>query len=244
MLEIQPRGRTGAPGQVGPQGSEALIRLRPRAVVWLLGLVAAMLGGLSIGQHLLSGADPPIGRMNLDTEGSVPTWFQASMLLLAAGLTGLVGVARSRASDRYARHWLMAAGILVFLSMDEALAFHEMLIDPLRDALGASGIFYFAWVIPGAVVVVLFASAYLGFLLSLPTRMQRLLIFAGGFYIAGGLGVEAADGAYASAFGLDNLGYTLLTDFEEVMEMAGLLVLIYALLWFLSTLRVSIRFDA
>ena len=138
----------------------------------------------------------------------------------------------------------MAAGVLVFLSMDEALALHEELIGPLRDALGASGIFHFAWVIPGAVVVVLFAAAYLGLLRSLPTRMRKLLIIAGAFYLAGGLGAEAADGAYASAFGLDNLAYRLLTDLEELIEMTGLLILIYALLWFLSTLRASIRFDS
>lgn len=243
MLEPQPRERAG--GQVGPESSEAPIRIRPLAIVRPLGLLAAILFVLSFGQHLLSGADdPPIGRLNLDTEISIPTWFQASLLLLAAGLTGLVGLARSRASDRYTRYWLVAAVILVFLSMDEALALHEELIQPLRDSLGASGIFHFAWVIPGAVVVVLFAFAYLGFLRSLPTRMQRLLILAAALYIAGGLGAEAGDGAYASAFGLDNLGYRLLTDLEELIEMAGLLLLIYALLWFLSTLRVSIRFDA
>lgn len=209
----------------------------------LLAIVGGILAAASIGQHLYPGDSVPVGRINLDTEVSIPTWFEAALLLFSGGLVVLIATARSRAGQGYVRHWAVAAGALAVMSVDEMLAIHEELIDPLRSLLDAGGLIYFAWVVPGAILVAVFAAAYLRFLTHLPRATRKLLLIAGGLYLGGALGMEAINGAYASAHGQKNLGYMLLTDLEEVLEMAGLLVLVYALLSFLGELGVSVRVE-
>jgi hypothetical protein len=219
------------------------VRLDPRAVVVLLGAAAALLIGASVLQHLYFGKTP-VGRLALDTEVSVATWFQAGLLVVAAALAGLIAATQRRASKPYVLHWLVLAALLLLLSIDEALALHEELIAPLRSALDASGIIYFAWVVPGAAFVAVFAVAYARFLLRLPDPDRKYLLLGAGLYVWGALAMEALNGAYASANGLDSTSYQLLTDLEETFEMAGLLVLVYALLSFLGGVRLSARVTA
>lgn len=222
--------------------ARAVVQISPQQVTMALATIAAILAVLSIGQHLYPGSDIPIDRINLDEEISIPTWFQSTLLLLAGLLAGLIAVLRSRAPGGYARHWLFAGVVLVLLAGDEMIAIHEMLIDPMRDLLDVTGgIFYFAWIVPGAIVAVAFAATYLRFLEHLPEQIRKLLVIAGVLYLTGVLGVEAIDGAYKSSHGGDALGYMLLTDLEEMFEMAGQLVLIYALLSYLSMLDLSVR---
>jgi hypothetical protein len=220
----------------------AVLQVSPRQATMALASIAAILAVLSIGQHLYPGNDIPIERINLDEEISIPTWFQSTLLLLAGVLTGLIALLRWRASGSYVRHWIVAAVALILLAGDEMLAIHEMLIDPMRALLDVGGgLIYFAWIVPGAVVAVAFAATYLRFLAHLPERIRKLFVTAGVIYLSGALGMEALDGAYASSQGSDTLGYMLLTDLEEVLEMAGLLMLVYALLSYLSMLEVSVR---
>jgi hypothetical protein len=230
------------PSRVFEEESESSeIRIKPRETTMLLAIVGGILAALSIGQHLYAGDSAPIGRINLDTELSIPTWFEAALLLFSGVLVVLIAITRSQASRPYVRHWVVAAGALAVMSVDEMLAIHEELIDPLRSLLDAGGPIYFAWVVPGAILVVVFAAAYLKFLAHLPRATRKLLLIAGALYLGGALGMEAVNGAYASAHGQENLVYMLLTDLEEVLEMGGLLVLVYALLSFLGELGVSVR---
>jgi hypothetical protein len=220
----------------------AVVQISPRQATMALAAIAAILAALSIGQHLYPGNDIPIDRINLDEEISIPTWFQSTLLLLAGVLTALIALLSSRASRSYVRHWIVAAVALILLSGDEMLAIHEMVIDPMRALLDVGGgLFYFAWIVPGAVVAVAFAATYLRFLGHLPERIRKLFVTAGILYLMGALGLEAVDGAYASSQGQDTLGYMLLTDLEEIFEMAGQLVLVYALLSYLSMLEFSVR---
>jgi hypothetical protein len=162
--------------------------------------------------------------------------------LLAGALSALIALLRSRESPSYVGHWIVAAVVLIYVSADEMLAIHEFLIDPMRSLLDVGGgIFYFAWIVPGAVAVIAFGAAYLRFLTHLPEPTRKLLVIAGALYLSGALGMEAVNGAYASAHGQDTLGYMLLTDLEEILEMSGLLVLVYALLSYLSELELSVR---
>jgi hypothetical protein len=238
---LQSAERRSVPSQsLDPE--RTVVQISPRQTTMALATIAAILAALSIGQHLYPGNDVPIDRINLDSEISIPTWFQSTLLLLAGALTALIAVIRSRASPSYVRHWIVAAVALILMSGDEMLALHEMLIDPMRALLDVGGgLIYFAWIVPGAVVAVAFAATYLRFLAHLPERIRKLFVTAGVLYLMGVLGMEALDGAYASSQGSDTLGYMLLTDLEEVFEMAGLLVLVYALLSYLSILEVSFR---
>ncbi|MCZ0904903.1 hypothetical protein ON021_33910, partial [Microcoleus sp. HI-ES] len=97
------------------------------------------------------------------------------------------------------------------------------------------GIFYFVWVIPGAIFVAVTALAYLKFLRHLPRKTRDFFLLAGSIYVGGALGMEMVGGYYADAVGQRNLIYGLMVCVEEILEMVGVIVFIYALLSYIGS---------
>lgn len=130
------------------------------------------------------------------------------------------------------------------MAYDEAFQVHEMLIVPFRGLLGNSnlGIFYYAWVIPGIAVVFTLALFFLQFLLHLPTKTRFTFLLAAALYIGGCIGFELIGGSYDELHGNDNLTYNMISTTEESLEMAGLIVFIYALLVYVADIYTEVRF--
>ncbi|PLZ05266.1 hypothetical protein [Fischerella thermalis] len=120
------------------------------------------------------------------------------------------------------------------MSFDEIVSIHEILVLPLRNALNAGGFLYFSWVIVGAVFVLLFLLLFWRFIISLPKKTRRLFFIAGIIYVASSIGTEMVDGYYANCYTQTNMIYALITTVEEVLEMMGIIVFIYALLSYIS----------
>ena len=200
------------------------------SIVVLL-LTAANLVGLYFTYHLnhgnLMGLIP---LFDLDTEGNLPTLYQAVALLLASVLLVEIAFVKKKEKDRYVNHWSILASIFAFLSLDEWMEIHEMSIEPLRSTFKATGIFYFSWVIPAAPIVFIVGLAYSRFLFDIPKKTMLLFMVAGSLFIAGALGMEMVGGHLSSLYGERNLRYALITTGEEVLEMAGVIVFIHALL--------------
>ena len=70
---------------------------------------------------------------------------------------------------------------------------------------------------------------------------RRLFLIAGITYISGVLGMEMVGGAYVSQYG-KTLTYGIIGSFEELLEMSGILVMIYALLDYLSVHIKGVQF--
>ncbi|MEG4327716.1 hypothetical protein, partial [Microcoleus sp. herbarium5] len=114
-----------------------------------------------------------ISLFNLDQEINYPSWYSSFTLLFCAILLGIIASAKKKQGDRYFGHWKALALMFVFFSLDEILSLHEILIiNDLRKALDLGGIFYFIWVIPGAIFVGVTALAYLKFLRHLPRKTR------------------------------------------------------------------------
>lgn len=192
-------------------------------------LVAINLAGVVAKFH--GGAAPDRGWVSLfdlDGERNVPSVFSTALILLCGGL--MVGIAQAeQSSNRLA--WRGLAAIFTFLAADELVSLHERLIEPLRAALHTSGAFYFAWLIPYGLAVLVVGLAYLRFLIRLPSATRKRLIIAAALYLSGALGLEAMGGAYLESLGgRHNLPYELLTTLEETLEMAGMILLAHGLL--------------
>jgi hypothetical protein len=132
------------------------------------------------------------------------------------------------------------------LSLDETAQLHELSIAPLRERFHTTGFLYYAWIVPAGICVGIFASAYVGFLAKLPRPTARLIVLAGVLYVGGALGVESVSGKQASLYGEYSAGYHAIITIEELLEMSGLIVFIYALLDYMGRqfpalqLRVSV----
>jgi len=216
-------------------------RLAPGRITRLLALalcgltIASVAGQLAIycGGYTTFGGVIPL--FDLDDERNIPTWFSSTGLLLCAVFLGLIAAAKKRERDGYTWDWQVLAIIFLGLSLDEAAGLHELTVKPLRSMLGADGMLLYTWVVLGAAFLVLFMAAYLRFFLNLPPDTRWLFAVAGTVYVSGALGMELVGGYYASLHGHRNLMFATLTTIEEVGEMAGVLIFIYALLSYIST---------
>jgi len=203
------------------------------AVVLALGVLstAGQIAKFQFGHGNLHGLVP---LFYLDNEASVPTWYSSMGLMLASTLLVAIGALRYRERDPFRYHWLALGVLFLLLSMDEVAMIHEYPIDLLRERLHATGLLYYAWVIPGAAFVVLVFLGLLNFLRHLDRGVRFGFVAAGAVFVGGAIGIEMLSGLHASRFGEDNLGYALIITCEELCEMLGVVLFIHVLMGVLS----------
>jgi len=215
-----------------------LVSISPARVTIVLILIVTVLMAISIATDLAP--DPPLRLKELFSvgrESNVLTWYSSASMLIVSGLAWLIGAARKQAGGPFVNHWRVLSLVFLFFSLDDTAMIHELLTNPVRDALNTSGLLYFAWVIPGAIFVVLFVAAFIPFLRHLPRRTLILFLAGGATFVAGALGVEAINALLYERWEQGMMSaavYNSLTDLEELLEMAGIVIFIYALLDYLS----------
>ena len=173
-------------------------------------------------------AEPFIRLTNLDVERSIPTLLAFVMLLTCSFFLFIIASAKRKDGEGY-MYWLVLSVIFLFLSIDESLGIHEGLMEKLRTLLNASGYFYFAWIIPYGMGLIVFLLAYTKFLFNLPGKTRLLFIIAGFVYISGAIGLKLIGGRCYELYGEHSLSFVILSTIEEILEMAGTVLFIYAL---------------
>lgn len=178
--------------------------------------------------------DQLIQNFYMDAEGNIPTFINALLLFIPAFLLLIIGLWKNSVKDKFRFHWLGLSFIFFFLSIDESTVIHEQLIKPMRAITNVDGFFYFTWVIPGLILVVLFGLLYLMFFLHLDRKFKLLFFISLSVYIGGVIGGEMLSGYYASALGLKNITYATMASVEESIEMIGCSLIIYSLLEYIK----------
>jgi hypothetical protein len=163
------------------------------------------------------------------SEGKIPTWYSACALLFCALLLSVISFFKRKSRDPYYLHWVGLATVFALMSLDEATEMHEEIGVFLHRTFDTTGIFYYAWVIPGIAFVLIFGAIYLKFTLNLQKRTKYLFIVACLIYLAGVLGLEMI-GSYHWSINKFSLTYNIIATIEEFLEMSGIVVFIYALL--------------
>lgn len=217
------------------------IVLDSKKIICLIACIGACLVGVHVTFELLylfGGHDYIFGLrplFHLDDEGAFPTMYSAVNMLFCSLLLAVIAACSRRAGKGYFFHWAALSVIFLFLATDEAFELHEKLNDPIRETLKTSGIFYFPWVIPYGIAVLFLSAIYVKFLLHLPKKTRALFVLSAAIFVGGAMGVEFAGGSYYAAYGSGNVVYSSLVVAEEVLEMTGVVVFIYALLSYIRT---------
>jgi hypothetical protein len=240
---LDARDATGSTGRC--------LDLSPRAVatafaaivgLLLLSHVLVQILGRALGDDQLLGLLP---LLNVGTERNLPTFYSASTMLLCSGLLLLLVRLEWRAPGAARLFWAGLAAVFFALACDEMLVLHEKLIEPVRSALGTSGVLYYAWVIPYGAFALAFAGAYSRFLWRLPRRTAGLLVLSGAVFVSGALGLEMAGGYWRESYGHDGV-YVALQTIEEALEMSGIVLFLYSLLDYMARehdLRLHLEVD-
>ncbi len=185
---------------------------------------------------------------DVDGEGNIPAFYSAATLLICAILLAVITTIKKQTKDPYFWHWGGLSMIFLFLTWDEAVQIHEKLMNApmlyqILDwfRIEASGLLNFPWVIVGILAVIIVFIIYWKFLLSLPRKQRRLFLLAASLYVGGAIGMEMIGGlVLGSSSHLDgyqnNILYILSISVEEILEMLGVLLFIYSLLKYISSL--------
>lgn len=209
-------------------------KLRLQLIISVI-VLALLSVAVQISKYLFNYRSQWTNIFNLDRELNIPTWYTAFMLAGCGILLKLIATVKNRQGDKYFRHWKGLSLIFFLFSIDEILSVHEALIIPqVADALNLPGFLRPVWVIPASLAVAFFFHKYWRFTLALPKRSRRQFILAGLLYVSGSLVMEMIGGQYSYLYGRNNLGYALITDVEEVLEMLGVVFFIWALLFYLA----------
>lgn len=218
------------------------LRISPRRALAIMGVVICVLVAASTAAvgalALFRWPEGSLGYESvkifwLDAEKNLPTLYQSLVLSLAAALMFVLARVSPRllASDR--TRWKVLAGVFVFLALDENLRIHETIGDTSSSNFGAAGL---AIYLP---VLVLLGLYWLPLVHRLEGRLRRLLLAAAVLYVGGAGGIESASQWYASAAGKATPLYVMLATWEETFEMAGVALLVYALLDHLSEVQAT-----
>ncbi len=172
----------------------------------------------------------------VDREKNFPTAFSVLLLFTCFLLLVLIGAIKKGLKNSYLPHWITLAIGFLLMACDEFIMLHEKLIKPMNLLLGnkRSDLFYFGWVLPGAILVVILAIIFIKFLIHLPPRTRWLFIIGAVLYLTGAIVLEMLGGYIVKTFGPMTKQYVIAATIEESCEMSGTIVFIYALLDYIS----------
>ena len=180
-----------------------------------------------------------LGVFDVDREDSVPSWFSAFNLMLAACLLLSRFVVSQVNLEKGSRYWLLLGLIFVALSIDEVAGFHE------RSAQLSAALFsmftteagspnskeslhwlLINWNVFGFIFVLAVLLFFLPFLRMLPKRTAGLFVLAGAIFVGGALGFEIiGDWTYAAGIAqYHDLRDNIRILIEEAGEMYGIAI--------------------
>jgi hypothetical protein len=209
-------------------------------------LIVASIGGQLI--RYLTSFDFPetfIRLFFLGYEQNCPTYFISSLELFSALLLLLISVQERKRKSANVLRWTGLSLVFFYIALDEMITIHEYMTTPVSNLLGGGklGIFNFAWVIPGFVILVILAVFFFRFLLQLDAKTRLTFVIAATLMIGGAFGLELIGGGYSDVHGEDNLTYRMLQNVEESMEMVGVIVFVRGLLVYISDNFKTIQFN-
>ncbi len=209
-------------------------------IVSAFGFLVIFVSQLESANYYLNAAITNYVRLfDLNKEANIPTWYSSLILFLSSCLLFFISYYKGN-KDSNQKYWKVLAIIFLYLSVDESSSIHETLNNPVRSLLHLSGIFYWSWIVPAAFVLVILFFYFFRFLLSLPKHTRNLFLLSATIFVIGAMGLEMIGGLLYSNQMDNSLASKTENFFEEVMEMAGVLIFIYSLLKYIKKDSVSV----
>ena len=219
----------------------AILKLGAVAFLLVLLSIAGQFAKFVLGHAFLPGL---VSLFYVDVERNIPTLFSVLLILFATLLLAIIATHNAKQRDPHVLKWVILSFGFLFMAYDEAFQVHERLNIPIGTLLGdgSLGVFYFPWVIPGIALVIVLGLYFLRFWLCLPATTRFWFLMAATLYLGGAIGVELIGSSHAELHGYENWTYSMIATVEESLEMAGLIVFIWALLKYCADNLKDVRF--
>jgi len=216
----------------------------PKRVAWLFAIIALGLSGASlVSQYCVYFLDAEkfsaiANLFNVDREKNIPSLYAGFLLIFCSLLLGAIAVAKKRSRDRYSLHWQCLSIVFLYLSADEWFSIHETVNTLIHQNGGITG--EKQWDVLNLVILIVFSLVYLKFFFHLSKPLKKLFLIAGALFVFGALGIELMGANFfAYIYNQPRFFSEIIITLEELLEMLGSIVFIYAL--FLEIVRLPIN---
>lgn len=178
--------------------------------------------------------DSLLMKFNMDFEQTLPTYVSTINLFIASALLALVSKFKKSIDDKYWMHWGFLSFGFLFLSIDENISLHELLVGRVvLDLFSLSEQFHLGSSILILSCAVIGGLFFLKFILHLPNETKARFIISGIVFVLGAAGMEAL-GSYILSDGYQKIAYNIGVIIEESLEMIGVLLFIRAILYYIK----------
>lgn len=128
--------------------------------------------------------------------------------------------------------------IFLYLASDELFSIHESINSPIHQII--QPIFGTRWDIINSILLPIFLLIYFKFWRNLPKQSKRLFFGSGFLYVLGAFIIEVIGLRYfPDLYFQPRFAAQIITTVEELLEMLGLNLFIYALLTYILTLSIK-----
>ena len=179
--------------------------------------------------------------INLDEEFNLTAIYSGLLLYASSFLLKEIAIS-SQGGKR--RDWMLLSKVFLFLAFDEVFQVHELFVIPgLRQYLHPS--LASIWVIPYGILFALFSFKFIPFFLKLRNKVSVLSLISGGVYVSGAIVFEALNSwlVRTDQISRSSFYYELISGFEELFEMLGIIIFLYALMLELRSRFVCLRYS-
>ncbi|MCC9134969.1 multidrug transporter [Pontibacter silvestris] len=182
---------------------------------------------------------------NFNGENNLPSFFSSLLLFFASILLySIYAPTKLKFNRKGKKEWLVLGLIFSFLALDESVQIHEASSNLVRPLLknDLDGLLHWAWVVPYFLFFLAVAAYLFKFVITLPAFTRNLFILSAFLFVGGAIGLELFEGYFFKLYGLNHIYNQLLYCLEELMEMVGVTVFIYALLHYIYNYGVAMLF--
>ena len=179
--------------------------------------------------------------INLDEEFNLTAIYSGVLLYLSSFLLREIAVSCRGVESK---DWMLLSKVFFFLAFDEVFQVHELfVISGLRQYLHPS--LASIWVIPYGCLFILFSLKFVPFFFKLRSRASVLSLISGGIYVLGAIVFESLNSWLVRAGQISRSGfyYEFISGFEELFEMLGVILFMYALLLELRSRLVELEYS-
>lgn len=176
---------------------------------------------------------------HMNLEANIPAWFSSFLMIIISALCLIISRISGIAIKNF---FLVLSVIFILMSLDEIAGIHEILNNPVRNSLKIKGIFHWAWVVPGILVVLLFFIYFSKYFKYLNKEFLVWSILSGTVYLSGAILFEMLGGWLVSNDMSKSLYYIFEVFFEESLELLGLILFINTLLKYLINVKPFLNF--
>lgn len=211
----------------------------PRWVMALL-VVDLFMGVANIATFVISKVLDigPIYLFRVSNEANVPTWWSSAQLLLIGVTLSAMAYHRSRRRDRGSWALWLPAVLFIFLSLDEVASIHEH----IGHYYGTQSLRTGMWVaicVPLFLIALVVVTRAVWPFLKGRTEVIRLFIIGLGIFLGSAVGIELLTNLYPD----DHMGAHAINLVEEVGEMIGASVMLWAAVTWADSLGLRLKLE-